>query len=51
MQSTKAPHGVRHIRISTGQQPQQDDTIFDYPAQLRNNHNAFLRACPRLFTG
>ena len=47
MQSTKAPHGVRHIRISTAQQPQQDDAIFDYPAQLRNNHNAF---CARVST-
>ena len=31
-----------------GQQPQQDDTIFDYLAQLRNNHNAFcarVHAC------
>ena len=48
MQSTKAPHGVRHIRISTGQQPQQDDAIFACPAQLRNNHNAFcarVHAC------
>ena len=48
MQSTKAHHGVLHIRISTGQQPKQDDTIFDYPAQLRNNHNAFcarVHAC------
>ena len=51
MQSTKAPHGMLHIRISTGQQPQQDDAIFDYPAQLRNNHKRLLRACPRLFTG
>ena len=48
MQSTKAYHGVLHVRISTGQQPQQDNAIFDYPAQLRNNHNAFcarVHAC------
>ena len=41
MQSTKTNHGVPHVRISTGQQPQQDDTIFDFLVQLRNNHNAF----------